>query len=221
VIVAIDGPAAAGKGTLARALAARLGWRYLDTGAMYRAVALAVLQSGTAPDDAAAAAEIAQRAQVSIDGERVVLDGVDVSALVRAPEVTRAVSVVAAHPAVRAVLVARQRALIATEDDVVMEGRDIGTTVAPDAQVKVFRTASLEERARRRARQLGLPEQEETLEELAADLAARDRADASRTASPFRKAGDALVLDSTNRTVDDLVAEVAAAVSRARDVRQT
>ena len=219
MIVAIDGPAAAGKGTLARALAERLGWRYLDTGAMYRAIALAVLEGAIDPRDAAAAAQVARAVEVAVDGDSVRLNGTDVSARIRAPEVTRAVSAVAAHPAVRAVLVARQRDLIAAETDVVMEGRDIGTTVAPDAEVKVFLTASLDERARRRARQLGLPEDEATLRGLAEDLGARDRADASRDASPFRKADGALLLDSTGRTVADLVDEVSAAVERARDGR--
>lgn len=216
MIVAIDGPAAAGKGTLARALAHRLGWRYLDTGAMYRAIALAVLNEGIEPSDAAAAARVARSAEVTVDGERVHLNGKDVTALIRAPEVTRAVSTVAAHRAVREVLVERQRDLIVSESDVVMEGRDIGTTVAPEAEVKVFLTASLAERARRRARQLGLPEDAVTLGDLTEDLSRRDRADASRDASPFRKADGALLLDSTGRTVDELVAEVAAAVERAR-----
>jgi cytidylate kinase len=217
VIVAIDGPAAAGKGTLARALARRLGWSYLDTGAMYRAIALAVLDRGIRPDDAVRAASVARAVTIAIDGERVTLDGIDVSARIRSPEVTRAVSMVAAHPEVRTILVGRQRAMIDREKDVVMEGRDIGTTVAPQAEVKVFLTASLEERARRRAHQLGLDTEDGTLAELAADLGRRDRADAARSASPFRKAGGALELDSTGRSVDELVDEVAGAVARARD----
>jgi cytidylate kinase len=221
VIVAIDGPAAAGKGTLARALARRLGWTYLDTGAMYRAIAVAVLERGLPLDDAEAAARVAREARIAIDGEQVTLDGADVSGRIRAPDVTRAVSTVAAHPLVRAVLVERQRALIDAESDLVMEGRDIGTTVAPDAEVKIFLTASLDERARRRARQLGLAEDDAVLEELEADLSARDGADAARASSPFRKAGDALELDSTDRSVDDLVDEVAAVVARARDGRAT
>ena len=217
MIVAIDGPAAAGKGTLARALARRLGWSYLDTGAMYRAIALAVLDRGIRPDDAVRAASVARAVTIAIDGERVTLDGIDVSARIRSPEVTRAVSMVAAHPEVRTILVGRQRAMIDREKDVVMEGRDIGTTVAPQAEVKVFLTASLEERARRRAHQLGLDTEDGTLAELAADLGRRDRADAARSASPFRKAGGALELDSTGRSVDELVDEVAGAVARARD----
>ena len=221
MIVAIDGPAAAGKGTLARALARRLGWTYLDTGAMYRAIAVAVLDDGTDPDDATGVARIARSARVTIDGDFVDLDGVDVSARIRAPEVTRAVSAVAAHPGVRKVLVERQRELIHAEGDVVMEGRDIGTTVAPDAEVKLFLTASLEERARRRALQLELEPTTEVLAELADDLARRDRADASRAASPFRRAPDALVIDSTGRSVDELVEEVAIVVAKARDVRAT
>jgi cytidylate kinase len=221
VIVAIDGPAAAGKGTLARALARRLGWSYLDTGAMYRAIAVAVLDAGLSVDDAAGAARLAHAARIGVEGERVELDGVDVSSRIRAPEVTGVVSTVAAHQSVRDALVTRQRELIERGNDVVMEGRDIGTTVAPEAEVKVFLTASLDERARRRARQLGLREDAETLASLTKELAERDEADASRHASPFRKAEGALVVDSTDRSVEDLVEEIAAAVARARDVRAT
>ena len=217
MIVAIDGPAAAGKGTLARALARRLGWSYLDTGAMYRAIAVAVLDQDVSPDDEPEVTRVARAARIDIDGERVKLDGVDVSDRIRTPEVTRAVSTVSAHPAVRAVLVQSQRDLIKARDDLVMEGRDIGTTVAPDAEVKVFLTASLDERARRRALQLGLSQDESTLARLAQELAARDGADASRDASPFRRAGDALMVDSTGRSVPELVDEIAEAVARARD----
>ena len=219
MIVAIDGPAAAGKGTVARALAQRLGWRYFDTGAMYRAVALAGLERGAAPDDAAAMEDVARSVRVSIDGDEVTVDGGDVSDRIRAPEVTRAVSTVAAHPAVRAVLVQRQRDLIATGEDVVMEGRDIGTTVAPDAEVKIFLTASLPERARRRCRQLGLPKDDATLAEIASELAARDRADQARSTSPFKKAEDAVVLDSTGRSVGAVVDEITAVVEKVRDER--
>jgi cytidylate kinase len=188
---------------------------------MYRAVAVAVLDGGIPPDDAEGAARIARSATIGVEGERVHLDGRDVSERIRAPEVTQAVSAVAAHPSVRAVLVERQRELIARTDDVVMEGRDIGTTVAPEAEVKVFLTASLEERARRRARQLGLTEDVSTLEQLAVDLHARDDADATRSASPFRMAAGALLIDSTGRSVDDIVEEIAAVVAGEHDVRAT
>ena len=217
MIVAIDGPAAAGKGTVARALAARLGWRYLDTGAMYRAVALSALDQEIPLGDADATARVAGSARLSIDGERVRLDGHDVTDRIRAPEVTRAVSTVAAHPSVRSELVKRQRDLIASEGDVVMEGRDIGTTVAPKAEVKIFLTASLPERALRRCRQLGLTENPQTLAALEQELAARDRADQARRASPFRKADDAVVVDSTGRSVEDVVDEIASIVRGARD----
>ena len=182
---------------------------------MYRAVALAVLDQAVPADDAEGAARVASSARISIDGERVQIDGVDVTDRIREPEVTRAVSTVAAHPAVRAVLVARQRRLIEMEGDVVMEGRDIGTTVAPLAEVKIFLTASPAERALRRCRQLGLGEDAQTLAELEQELAARDRADQARSASPFRKADDAIVVDSTGRSVEDVVDEIASIVAEA------
>jgi cytidylate kinase len=219
VIVAIDGPAAAGKGTVARALAARLGWTYVDTGAMYRAVAFAASARGARLDDEAAVAEVARAARVELVGERVNLDGVDVTDRVRAPEVNRVVSSVAAYPSVRAILVEAQQAALARGRDVVIEGRDIGTTVAPDADVKVFLTASIEERARRRVEQLGLDTDDATLESVRADLAARDRADATRAASPFRKAGDAVEIDSTGRSVDEIVGDLVGLVARAREER--
>lgn len=215
MIVAIDGPAAAGKGTVARQLAARLGWTYLDTGAMYRAIALAALDGGASPDDSDAVAAVARSARLEMPGERVVLNDDDVTERIRAARVTQAVSSVAAHPAVREVLVARQRALIASRADVVMEGRDIGTTVAPDAEVKIFLTASLQERAGRRCRQLGLAEDESTVARLEQELAARDRADAERNASPFRKADGAIEVDTTGRPVPEIVDEIAAIVAGA------
>ena len=215
MIVAIDGPAGAGKGTVARALAERLGWRYVDTGAMYRAVALAVLIRGATPDDAEDAARIAREARIELDGARVHLDGEDVTDRIRAPEVTRAVSSVSAHPGVRAALVARQRDLMNGSEHVVVEGRDIGTTVAPDAEVKIFLTASPRERALRRARQLGLDESESNVTAVEHEMKARDDADATRAASPFRKAEDAIVVDSTGRSIEEVVGEVTSIVQTA------
>jgi CMP/dCMP kinase len=219
VIVAIDGPAGAGKGTVARALADELGWRYVDTGAMYRAIALALLQKGADLDDAPAAEAVARSSVIELAGDRVLLDGVDVGDRIRMPEVTRAVSSVSAHPGVRAALVARQRELMSGSSDVVMEGRDIGTTVAPDADVKIFLTASPRERARRRARQLDLDEDASTLAAVERAMVARDDADATRAASPFRKAPDAVVVDSTSKSIEDVVQEVASIVRGVRDER--
>jgi cytidylate kinase len=219
VIVAIDGPAAAGKGTVARDLAAKLGWRYLDTGAMYRAIARAALDRGVSPDDAAGLEDVARSATVDLSDDRVLLDGVDVTGRIRDEDVTRAVSSVAAHEAVRAILVARQRSAIADHGDVVMEGRDIGTTVAPDAEVKVFLTASLHERALRRCLQLAQPRDPATLGGIARELEQRDRADAGRDASPFKKADDAVEIDSTGRSVAEIVDEIAALVARVRGTR--
>ncbi|HEY7876143.1 MAG TPA: (d)CMP kinase [Actinomycetota bacterium] len=215
MIIAIDGPAGAGKGTVARALAERLGSSYLDTGAMYRAIALAVLDAGASPKDEEAVERVTRAARIELLGERVSLNGVDVTDRIREEPVTSAVSSVAAHARVRALLVERQRREIVSRSDVVMEGRDIGTTVAPDADVKVFLTASLWERALRRCRQLSLSSDDDTVTRIAKEMEARDNADAARRASPFRKADDAIEIDSTGRAVADVVDEIAALVERA------
>lgn len=193
VLIAIDGPAGAGKSTVARAVARALGWTYLDSGAMYRCEALADLR-GEAPPR-----------QIEV-GDRVVVDGEDVTAAIRAPEVTERASVLAADPAVRARLVAKQRELIA-EGDWVAEGRDIGTVVAPDAEVKVFLTASAGERARRRAAQAGL-----RTSEVLAQQHARDARDSEREHSPLRRAQDAVELDTTGLTVEQVVDRISALV---------
>ena len=214
-VIAIDGPAGAGKGTIARAVAHALGWRYVDTGAMYRAVALAVLERGVAPSDARALGSLAGGIPLQTDNDSVALDGVDVTDRIRDPDVTAVVSEVAAVPAVRNAMLARQRAAI-EGGEVVIEGRDIGTVVAPEADLKIFLTASITERARRRAKQLGLPEDEATLTKLEASIAARDEADAAREASPFIRADDAIVVDSTDKSIEEVVKEVIAAVHGAR-----
>jgi cytidylate kinase len=195
-IIAIDGPAGSGKSTVARALAQRLGWSVLDTGAMYRAVAYEALRRDTDLHDTDAVADIAARA-VLRTRPRVMINGRDVHDEIRTDAVNVAVSVVAANPAVRAAMVQRQRA-IAAEDSggLVVEGRDITTVVFPDARVKIFLTASLSERARRRA------------EEGHDSVVRRDRADASRDASPLRQAHDATIVDTTGRSVDDVVEEI-------------
>ena len=198
MVVAIDGPAGAGKSTVARAVARALGFHFLDSGAMYRAAALAALRG----DDPT-------RAEVEV-GERVLLDGEDVTAAIRAPEVSAQASRLAADPAVRRSLVARQREVLALGDHVA-EGRDIGTVVAPDAEVKVFLTASPEERARRRAAELGA-DRERVLRE----LRERDARDASRAASPLVAAPDAVQLDTTGLGVDEVVERIVALVGARR-----
>ncbi len=200
-VVAIDGPVGSGKSTVARAVAARLGLPHLETGAMYRAVALAVLRRGVEPTpDDPTLGDVAREVQMEV-GDRLVVDGVDVTDDLRSPEVGRAVSVVAADPAVRAELVRRQRQWVTDRGGGVVEGRDIGSVVFPDATVRVYLTASDEERARRRGG-----------DETAADVARRDRVDSSRAASPLMVPEGALVIDTTDRDVDDVVDEIVARV---------
>ena len=196
-IIAIDGPAGSGKSTLSRALAERLGVERLDTGAMYRAVTWAALHRNLAPDDGPSVAELARGLTMSI-GERVEADGTDITEAIRGPEVSGAVSAVAAHPEVRALMVERQRQWVAERGAGVIEGRDIGSVVLPAADVKVFLTASEEERARRRP------------EEGGAALSRRDNLDSTRKASPLGVAVGALVIDTTDRPIEDIVDEVLA-----------
>jgi cytidylate kinase len=203
MVIAIDGPAGAGKSTVARALAARLGFTYLDSGAMYRSVALAALRAAADLDDGAALGAIAQSAQIDLDGERVSLDGEDVTAPIRAPEVTAAASRVSVHPEVRAAMVERQRSLIGA-GGWVAEGRDIGTVVAPDSPLKVFLTATGEERARRRAAESG----EHVVEVLGA-IAERDSRDTERDHGALRVADDAIEVSTDGLDVDAVVAWLA------------
>ena len=203
MVVAIDGPAGAGKSTVARKLADALGFRYLDSGAMYRAAALAALERGGDAAERAAAAEIEV-------GDRVLLDGRDVTEAIRSPEVTEASSRIAASAAVRAALVRKQRALLA-DGDWVAEGRDIGTVVAPGAALKIFLTASPEQRAQRRAAELGAD-----WRVVLRDQTLRDAQDVERAHSPLRPAPDAIELDTTDRPVEDVVAQIAGLVRDAR-----
>jgi 3-phosphoshikimate 1-carboxyvinyltransferase len=195
LIIAIDGPAGAGKSTVSRAVAARLGLDRLDTGAMYRSVAALALSRRIAPDDQAAVAALADDAELEV-GRRVLINGIDVTDVIRSPAVGVAVSVVAANPEVRAPVVRRQRRGAAAHGGGVVEGRDIGSVVFPKAEVKVYLTATMEERARRR--------QDESPD----GVARRDRIDSTRAASPLARAPDAHLLDTTGRTVQDVVEEV-------------
>ncbi|MFN2525978.1 MAG: (d)CMP kinase [Actinomycetota bacterium] len=215
-VVAIDGPAGAGKSSVAVATARVLGWDYVDTGALYRALALAALEQGIDPADGHTLGRLAADIELSLDRDRVKLAGRDVTARIRGEDVTAIVSTISAHPSVRAALVARQRAL-ARGGGVVMEGRDIGTVVVPEARLKIFLTATLDERARRRARQLGLPEDSAELAALEVSIARRDEADSARRESPLQAAEDAVVVDSTDRDLDDVVAEIVARVRRVLD----
>lgn len=210
--VAIDGPAGAGKTTVAKALAEKLGWTYVDTGAMYRAVALAALEAGEDPSDPGAVAAVAERAHISLADGTVCLDGRDVTGRIRQPDVTAASALVSRHPAVREVLVAMQRRA-ALESDVVMEGRDIGTVVLPEAEVKVFLTATLDARAGRRAREMG--DSEELSAGVKNAIEARDRSDQERSASPLTRAPGAEVVDTTDKTVEQVIEEIAELVARA------
>ncbi len=196
-VIAIDGPAGAGKSTLSAALSARLGIPRLDTGAMYRAVAWAALDAGVDPDDRPSVAALARSMRLSV-GERIEVDGTDVTEAIRTPRVNRSVSVVAANPAVREVMVERQRAWVDAHDGGVVEGRDIGSVVLPGADLKIYLTASEHERARRR------------VEEGADAIARRDRIDSTRTVSPLEVADGAIVIDTTDRAVGELVEEVLA-----------
>lgn len=215
--ITLDGPSGTGKSSVARAVAVRLGADYLDTGAMYRAATVAVLDAGIDPSDADAVAKVVAGAVIEVGTtagtELVQVDGVDVATRIRGAEVTRHVSAVSAVPAVRRQLVDQQRTLVAAADAVVVEGRDIGTVVLPDATLKVYLTAAPEVRAERRADQLGLRTPDE-IAALAADLRRRDEFDSSRADSPLRPAADAVIVDSTElsrEAVVDRVVELAAA----------
>jgi cytidylate kinase len=202
MVIAIDGPAGAGKSTVARAVAAALGFTYLDSGAMYRCVALAAIERGADLDDGSAMAEVAASLQIGLNGDRVEIDGRDVSAAIREPGTTAAASHVSVHLGVREAMVSQQRQLIAA-GRYVAEGRDIGTVVSPEAPLKVYLTASAAERARRRAAQTG--------EEQAAVLAAqdeRDGRDETREHSALRAAPDAVEIDTTTLSLDEVVAQI-------------
>jgi len=204
--IAIDGPSGVGKSTLSRAIAQKTGFIYIDTGAMYRAVTLHALRNGIDPKDEAAVVAELPGVELDIryiDGEqRVFLSGDDVSEPIRSPEVTRLVSFPSAMPEVRAFLVQRQREMAASKN-VLMDGRDIGTVVLPNAELKIFLTASDEERARRRYAEYLAKGEEISYDEVLADMRRRDEIDSSRAASPLRPADDALILDTSANSFDE------------------
>lgn len=214
ISIAVDGPGSSGKGTVARKVAEELGYQFVDTGAMYRTVGLLALRAGVDPRDAEATARIAAAIRFRFafaDGRlRVYADEADVSEAIRGEEVGKAASAVAVHPAVRTALLGLQRGLGAA-GGVVMDGRDIGTVVLPDARLKVYLDAALDERARRR----WMEHPERSFEQVKAELAARDLQDSTRATAPLRRADDAVLVDSTGRGIDEVVAEIVA-LARAR-----
>ena len=208
-VIAIDGPAGSGKSTVARAVSDRTGLPYLDTGAMYRSVAFAALRAGVDPDDAEPVANLARELVLEqTDDGRVLVDGTDASIEIRGPEVTRAVSIVAANPQVRSEMRSRQREWAAAHGGGVMEGRDIGTVVFPEAALKVYLDAHPEVRAARRSKEVA----DLDYETVATDLARRDALDQGREDSPLREADDAVVIDTSDLSVDEIVDAILAAL---------
>jgi cytidylate kinase len=212
-VIAIDGPAGSGKSTVAKLLARRLGLEYLDTGAMYRAVTFAAIRRGIDPADPEPVAHLAKVVEMEVTDSSVRVDGVDASIEIRGPEVSRAVSVVAANPKVREELVRRQREWAYKRDGGVMEGRDIGTVVFPDAVLKVYLTARPEIRAERRAAEVT----DMDYETVAADIARRDAYDSGREASPLQQAYDSVELDTSDLTLDEIVETIVEMLARKVD----
>ena len=208
-VIAVDGPAASGKGTVAAAVASALGFRYLDSGAFYRLIALRALERGAMLDDAAAVAPLAIELDAVFRAGEIRLDGRDVTQAIRSEAVSAAASHVAVHPAVRAAVLAGQRSFL-RPPGLVADGRDMGTVVFPDARLKVFITASAEERARRRYKQLIAKGNSVTLESLLCDIRERDARDAGRATAPLKPAADAVILDTTDLTIDATIDRVVA-----------
>ncbi|MCS7265771.1 MAG: (d)CMP kinase [Armatimonadetes bacterium] len=212
IVIAIDGPAGSGKSTVAKLLAKRLGYLYVDTGAMYRCVAFKALRLGMDINDEVMMSHLAQMTDIALqpqnDGSvRVLLDGEDVTEAIRTPEISEASSVVSAHRGVREALTEKQK-LMADQGGVVMEGRDVQTVVVPDAEVKIFLTATLEERAKRRWLELKQREIEANYEQVLQELKERDERDSTRSIAPLRKAPDAIEIDTTNMTIDEVVDKI-------------
>jgi len=209
--VAIDGPAGAGKSTVARRIADALGFTYIDTGAMYRALAWAVLDSGVNPQSVEAVVTLAESLEIHLEPGRVWADGREITEWIRSPEISNLTSPLAALPEVRARMVTLQQAM-ARRGGVVMEGRDIGTVVLPEAEVKIFLTASLAERVRRRQEELSASGVERETATLEREIAARDARDSGRDTAPLRPAEDAVCLDSDQLSADDVVTQILALV---------
>ena len=202
-VIAIDGPAGAGKSTVAKQVAMSTNLPYLDTGAMYRCVAHAVMQSGVNMADAEAVGKVAANALIVVERDSAELNGVDVSAVIRTPEVSSVVSIIAAHSPVRDAMRSQQRTWVENHGGGVVEGRDIGTVVFPRAQLKIFLTASPEVRAQRRVSQTG-----GDVQAIASNIAERDRIDSTRSDSPLRPAEDSILVDSSNRSITEVVNEI-------------
>jgi cytidylate kinase/pantoate ligase/cytidylate kinase len=213
MIVTLDGPAGAGKSTVARALAARLGFRFLDTGAMYRAVALAGAKQGLDWNNPQALVELASRINIELDGDRVLLDGEDVAREIRTSQVTAITRYAADNPGVRAILVEQQRQ-IAGDDNIVTEGRDQGTIVFPQAECKIYLTASPRERALRRQRELAARGEDVPFDELLARQNERDRRDTSRPVGPLARSSDAIEVATDGLSSDEVIDRLEAIVRK-------
>ena len=225
MIIAIDGPSGAGKSTLGRMIARSLRLLYIDTGAMYRAAALAVIRAGVSTTDEGAVADVVARADINLAGDpdslQVMLNGRDVSEEIRTEEVSHSSSVISAIPEVRRTLVNRQREMGNRASGVVLDGRDIGTVVFPQADIKFFLTAATEERAARRYEEERVKERDATFEATLADINTRDRRDSTRDDSPLRVADDAIVIDSTKRSIDEVFERMMAVIrERNMDARE-
>ncbi|MEO8508605.1 MAG: (d)CMP kinase [Betaproteobacteria bacterium] len=215
-MIAVDGPAASGKGTIAAAVARALGFHYLDSGSLYRVVALKALRTGTSVDDEPALVRLAAALDIRFDDGMLWLDGEDATVAIRAEEVSAGASMVAIHPAVRQALIGLQRTF-RRAPGLVADGRDMGTVVFPDARTKVFVTATAEERARRRHKQLIAKGISITMDGLLRDIRERDARDAGRAAAPLKPATDAVLLDTTDLTIDEAIARVLALYRAVRD----
>jgi cytidylate kinase len=211
MIVAIDGPAGAGKSTVAKAIAAQFGFQHIDSGAMYRAVALAARDQGAGWKDADGLARVAARIRIEFEGARILLEGLDVTQEIRTPEIAQGASIVASVPGVRDALTGQQRAL-ARRGDVVMDGRDIGTVVFPHAELKLYLDAATDERAERRYHDLESQGRHPSLPEVRQELELRDQRDKTRATAPLRPAPDAVILDTTKLPVEEVIQRVAALI---------